>query len=108
LAAFFLEGVRTVSLEAGETARAIQSQREQHRIVLSKEFPGSANALVLLDQLFEHPIMNVNQVAELIHRSYPVANGLVRKFEVLGILEETTGLHRNRVFRFKPYLDLFQ
>ena len=102
---FFFEGVRAVSLEAADTARKIQSLREDYRNQLGKKFP--ASALVLLDSLFVTPIINVNQVAESIGRSYPAANDLVSELERLGVLEEMTGLRRNRVYCFRPYLDLF-
>jgi hypothetical protein len=42
----------------------------------------------------------------LIDRSYPVANDLVAKFVGLGLLFEITGQQRNRVYVYRPYLDL--
>lgn len=40
--------------------------------------------------------------------SWPTANKLIRSFQDCGILEETTGQRRNRVFRYAPYLSLFK
>ncbi|NIP57056.1 MAG: Fic family protein, partial [Gemmatimonadetes bacterium] len=42
--------------------------------------------MILLDRLFEQPMITVNRVAEVIDRSYPVANDLVSTFESLGLL----------------------
>ncbi|MGB0723240.1 MAG: hypothetical protein ACPGU7_12690, partial [Gammaproteobacteria bacterium] len=39
--------------------------------------------------------------------TYAAANQLVKRFEKLGLLEETTGQARNRKFRYGPYIDLF-
>jgi hypothetical protein len=38
--------------------------------------------------------------------SYPTANALMNGLERLGIVVETTGRDRNRVFLYRPYLDL--
>jgi hypothetical protein len=46
-------------------------------------------------------------VAEVIERTYPIANGLVADFVRLGLLKEITGRARNRVFRYEPYLEIF-
>lgn len=104
--AFFLTGVRTVSLEATTTARDILRLREEHRTLVGLEISGTPTGLILLDALFERPTVNVNHVAEIIDRSYPVANDLVARFETLGLLREYTGQKRNRAFVYQPYLDL--
>lgn len=104
---FFLRGVRDVAREAADTARRIQQLRESHRALIGREIPGTPTGLVLLDHLFERPMMNVNQVADVIERSYPVANDLVARLEDLGILRETTGQQRNRIYSYAPYLEIF-
>ena len=39
--------------------------------------------------------------------SYVAANGLIAELCKIGLLTEVTGGSRNRIFRFGPYLDLF-
>ncbi len=39
--------------------------------------------------------------------SYVAANGLIAELSKIGLLSEVTGASRNRIFRFAPYLDLF-
>jgi cell filamentation protein, protein adenylyltransferase len=39
--------------------------------------------------------------------SFPTANRLVGRFEELGILREVTGQRRSRMFRYEPYVRLF-
>lgn len=101
---FFLTGVRDVSLEATETAREILRLREQHRQLVGEAIPNTPTGLILLDALFERPTVNVNQVAEIVDRSYPVANKLVSRFEDLGLLTEYTGQSRYRAFAYQPYM----
>ena len=52
-------------------------------------------------------LVNVNSVAEALRVSWPTANKLVQQFEGAGLLSETTGQKRNRVYRYDPYLALF-
>ena len=64
-------------------------------------------AQVLADFMFRSPYLNVKLVQTLLDISQPAANALVAKMETLGILRETTGQRRNRVFKFGEYLSLF-
>lgn len=105
---FFLEGVRTVSLQATETARKIQSLRDEHRELIGREIRGTAIGFILLDHLFEIPLITVNQVAKFISRSYPVANDLINSLVRLGLVKEITGQRRNRIYSYEPYLGLFE
>ncbi len=100
---FFLRGVYEVSLAATDISREIIKLREKHCQVLS----GSANALKLLDYLFEQPILSVQMAEKCVGCSYVTANSLIWHLEKLGIVREITGRQRNRRFRYDPYLKLF-
>jgi len=99
---FFLEGVRSVATEAADTARKIQEMREGHRRMLVNQTGG----VQALDQLFTHPMITINQVRDAIEMTYPVAANLVRYMEEKGLLVETTGHARGRIFAYQPYLAL--
>jgi Fic family protein len=103
---FFLTGVGEVAREAEQTARQIVQLREDVR-QRAQAVQMSVNALRLLDYLFEQPIINVNAARDQLKISYVAANGLIRELCQIGVLSETTGGNRNRIFRFGPYLDLF-
>jgi hypothetical protein len=49
----------------------------------------------------------VNFVAPHVDVTFPTANRLVARFEELGLLREVTGQRRGRMFRYDPYLRLF-
>jgi Fic family protein len=106
--AFFLRGVAEVSGQATETARRVLLLREAHRALIT-EYLGRAagNGHRVLEYLYEHPIVTVNQVKELIGTAYPAANQLVGKLETCGILTEFTGQSRHRRFRYEEYVQLF-
>ena len=79
--------------------------RERHRALAIEH--ASGNGLKLLSDLFRRPLVNVGSVAELLDVTFPTANRLVAKFHELGLLTEVTGQRRSRVFRYDPYLRLF-
>jgi hypothetical protein len=66
-----------------------------------------ANGLKLLSLLFQRPLVNVNLVTRELGVTFPTANRLVARFEELNLLSEVTGQRRSRVFRYEPYLRLF-
>ena len=103
---FFLTGVGEVAREAEQTARRIVQLRESMRNQAQTDRM-SVNAFRLLDFLFQRPIINVNTARDHLGVSYVAANGLIRELCDRGLLSETTGGNRNRIFRFGPYLDLF-
>ncbi len=106
--AFFLEGVAEVSSEATTTARDIVALRETMRARIRENLGRrAASALLLLEALFERPILNVNAVGEITGLSQPAANALTNALTDEGILKEMTGKRTYRVFRFDPYLRLF-
>ncbi len=103
---FFLTGVAEVAREAERTARRIVELRGSARKA-AQEARLSATALRLLDHLFERPVINVNAARDHLGVSYVAANGLIAELSRIGLLSEMTGGSRNRIFRFAPYLDLF-
>ena len=104
---FFLRGVDEVSREAVETARQILTLREQHRAKLHDE-GSAANSVVLLDRLYEQPILTIKMAAEWLSCTHVTAGKIVKEFESFGLLEEMTGYVRNRRYRYTPYLQLFE
>lgn len=81
----------------------------QHRQLIADKFGRIAgNGHRLLEYLFEHPIVMVNNIKELTGTSYAAANNLVDQFVKHGILKEYSGLKRNRRFVYQDYIGLFQ
>jgi len=106
--AFFLRGVVEVSQQATETARRILDLREEYRRAITDNLGRAAgNGHRVLEYLYQHPIVSVNDVQGLIGTTYPAANDLVARLVDGGILEEFTGQARNRKFRYRSYIQLF-
>ncbi|MBL8812374.1 MAG: Fic family protein [Planctomycetaceae bacterium] len=105
---FFLNGVIEVSGQATETARKILSLREQHRLSITEKLGrAAANGYRVLEHLYQHLIVSVNEVQTLIGTTYPAANDLVARLVDCGILAEITGQQRNQRYMYKSYIDLF-
>ncbi len=102
---FFLDGVATTATEATETAERIFELREQHRATVIEET--GPNGLLLLSELFRRPLINVKVAALVLGVTFPTANRLIARFEELGLVREVTGQRRSRLFRYEPYLRLF-
>jgi Fic family protein len=106
--AFFLRGVAEISKQATETARRILMLREDHRRAITERLGRTAaKGYRVLEHLYEHPIVSVNEVHELIGGTYQSANELISRFVDTGILTEVTGQTRNRKFKYSSYINLF-
>ena len=105
---FFLRGVWSASQEATDTARKIVDLREKHRKLITDEFGRVAgNGIKVLEHLYQRPIINAKTIKAITGVSYPAANSLLVKFTEHGILIESTGRNRNRLFRYEEYIGLF-
>ena len=61
----------------------------------------------MLEHPYERPIVSVADIQTLLGTTYPAASKVVNRLEQLGILREINGDHRNRLFRYEPYIQLF-
>lgn len=106
--AFFLRGIAEVSAEATDTARRILALREMNRELVASHLGRAAgNGHRVLEHLFQKPILSVADVSQLTCTTFPAANKLVSRLAEQGIIQEITGNKRNRLFRYEPYIRLF-
>ena len=105
---FFVEGVVEVATEAYQTASQILALGERDRARLAELRRRAGTAHQLHDFLFQQPVITVRLATEVLNVSQPTANSLVNAMEELGLLRETTGYKRNRIFEYHDYLALFR
>jgi len=104
---FFLTGVDLVSRQATETARRIVRLREEHRRSVQERLGRRAgNGLSLLEHMYRHPMVSVNDVGRVTGLTFPSASALVAGLGELGLLKEQTGQKRYRLYSYQPYLDI--
>ncbi len=107
--AFFLKGIIQVSRQATDTVRNVLNLREIHRKAILDHFGRVAgNGQRVLEFLYEHPILSVNEVRDLTGTTYAAANSLVSRLVDIDILQEITGQTRNRRFIYHNYIQLFR
>lgn len=102
---FFLTGVRETAEEAVNTARAIVDLRERHQSIVAET--AGLTGVKALECLFQRPLINVKVLASELDVTFATANRVIDSLQSADIVEEITGGRRNRVFRYRPYLDLF-
>ncbi len=106
---YFLVGVAQTAEQAVQTLSTILKLKERLEMDIAKNWGRrSSQALVLLQYLFGEPVINIKQVEDICKLSKKSANELVNEYERAGILVETTGQARYRVFVFHEYLNLFK
>lgn len=106
---FFLRGVATVSDEATESAKKIIGLQNKYTEVLLQNDKSNNNYTVLLNLLFEKPIITKKEISELLGVSLPTANTMVDTFCELGILyDKTPDKKRYKTFVFGEYLAILQ
>jgi len=104
---FFLEGVYEVTTEATETSRKIVALREEHnKLILKNMKRNSRKALLLLDILYQRPVLTISAVGETLNITKAHAGRIAKRFVDLGIIHETTGQKRYMVYEYTDYLKL--
>ena len=104
---FFLKGVAETAQKGRDVFREVlhlRTEVEQAVLSLGKRAPTARAALNLL---YRNPITNANELATGLSVSIPTSNAVIKDFERLGILRESTGRQKGRVFVFDRYFRLF-
>jgi Fic family protein len=104
---FFLTGVAQTANNAVTTARKIVTLREKDMLAVSSFGRSAERGMGLLHALYKSPMVRISDVEKITGLENPNALVLVRKFVQKGILKETTGRQRNRVFAYTAYISLF-
>jgi len=103
---FFLQGVAEISLEAASSAKEIIGLKDTLSKELLRKKIGGAQAIKLLDMLFEKPLISVSDVVLKFKISRQAATQLVNKFSEAGILNEVSGKKRYRKYLFVDYIKI--
>ena len=103
---YFLECVLATADDGVESARKLHSLLGDDRRRLLAHAQASLPALRLFDLLPEHPMVTLPRTVELLETSKPTAAKAIETLRKTGILTETTGRQRNRVYAYRRYLDV--
>ena len=104
---FFLAGVSETAANSKQTFEKIielRSKCEEQILRLGKR---ASKGQALLRFLYSQPVMSANDIAARLGITHQSASSLIRAFEKMEILRETTGRKKDRLFVFSEYLGLF-
>lgn len=94
---FFLSAVIEQAKESAMLSQKLFALRQKYQEMVRKK-RASALAADLIDSLFVTPGLTINSAAKVLKVSYPSAQLAVEKLVEAGILHETLGRKRNRLF----------
>ena len=78
----------------------------EHRNQINSLGRASANALRLLDLLYQKPLIKVPKVAINLGLSQPAARKAINNLQELKILTEISGKRRDRVYFYESYMGI--
>ena len=105
---YFLVGIiQTAETGVASLIKIIDLKTELEKIIA--DFGKRAKqGQTLLYGLFSKPVVQIKDVQNITGLSPRAANNLVQEFLAKGILKETTGYQRNRIFVFEEYMKVFR
>ena len=105
---YFLVGIEETARQASKTLSKVISLKNETDVLIHKNFGKRIKAsLSLFQHLLEQPLVSIKEVQKICNLSPKAAGELVALFEEHNLLKEFTGNHRNRIFSFDKYLNLF-
>lgn len=105
---FFLNGIVETAKNSIKTFDKIIKLKKDIDKKLAKIGKKAINGQRLVELLYCEPKVNGKSVAQKLGISIVSANGLLKAFVEIGILEEKTGFNRNRYYVFEEYVKIFR
>jgi len=103
---FFLQGVRDTANQAARMAVSIDRlfRKDKEKIELFGR--GAASALVIYRFAQANPLFSIKNAAREMKVSFPTTSSAVARMSKAGILRESSGKRRDRLFLYENYLDI--
>lgn len=105
---FFLVGVIETAKNSITTFDSILKLQKDVEIKIQTLGNRGNNALLIINHLYQKPIIDASAAKEITGLSMPSVYTLIGELERLEILSEITGGKKSRLFMFKDYLKLFR
>ena len=104
---FFLVGVIETAKNSISTFDKIMKLRQEIENKLQRLGSRSANANILVKQLYQHPITDAQKAKKTTNLSLPSVYKLLEELENLKIIHEVTGGKRGKIYYFRDYINIF-
>lgn len=103
---FFLECVLQAADDGVATALRLSALMGADRDRLMEQRGVTVSAMQLLEKLPVRPVVTLPLVVEMLGVSKPTASKAIGVLEAMGVLKETSGKQRDRVYAYQAYLDV--
>lgn len=103
---FFLTGVKETAQQAADTSREILALIEHDRRRVEALGRPASSVLRVHQHLQRKPIITIPATAEQLSLSAPTVAKALQHMVKLGLVRETTGRQRHRLFTYHRYLDI--
>lgn len=103
---FFLEGVIETAGQATKTAQSMMRLFEDDRKAIEVSGRQTAAILTIHAYLQRQPVTNTSRIRDACGVSLPTVLRSLATLEELGIVRETTGKERHKIFAYDKYLSL--
>ena len=101
---FFLTGVAETAEQAVATARELIAMFEGDRQRIAGVGRAAPSALRVHELMQAHPIVTIPTVSSRLGVSFATARGALEKLVGVGVMRETTGRRRGRIYAYTAYL----
>jgi Fic family protein len=103
---FFLTGVKETAQQTADTSREILALIEKDRRKIEDLGRPAASVLRVHQHLQRKPIITIPATAEQLSLSAPTVAKALQHMVKLGMVRETTGKQRHRLFTYHRYLEI--
>ncbi len=104
---FFLKAVFETANDGKQTFDRVMNLKTEIDETLLSFGRRAENAGRLISALYKQPSVSIHSVIQITGLKKWAANELLKEFVKQGILQETTGFARNRVYEFTRYVEIF-
>ena len=104
--AFYLRCIHESAQDGVSAARRLFTLLERDRRAVVHHKAATVTAVRLFDHLPEHPILTLPRTIELLKTTKPTAGKAIDALCKAGVLGETTGRQRDRVYAYRSYLQV--
>jgi Fic family protein len=103
---FFLEGVESTARQAAETAFQLRELFRKDGRRIQAQAKSVATSLQIHSYLQAKPVASIGSIAASVSKTVTTVAAVLANLQQLGIVTETTGRRRNRIFIYQRCFDL--
>lgn len=103
---YFLSCVTEAANDGVAAAQKLFARVNLDRVKLSSHRAATVPAIRLLEKLPANPMLTLPRATQLLRTTKPTAIKAIKALQMAGILHETTGRRRDRVYAYRNYLHI--